>query len=132
MDKCYRVVPPPAGVQPGSSFRGRISTEVPADRPGHPTCYEGEWVCPHGPCPVRAVRVRVKALFHKHLPRLRCPLCLRALDFRHWLAVIALEEVPSEETAKEAPSSGKRGARPRKAVTPRRSGVLRSEGPPSR
>jgi hypothetical protein len=43
---------------------------------------------------VRAVRVRVKALFHEHLPRLRCPLCLRRMDFRHWLDVVALEEVP--------------------------------------
>jgi hypothetical protein len=99
MAKRYRVVPPLEGIQPLSAFLGRIYTEVPAARPGHPTCYEGEWVCPHTLCPVRSVRLRIKAHFHKHLPRLRCPLCLRTLDFRHWLTSIALEEVTAEAGA---------------------------------
>lgn len=116
MAKCYRVVPPLEEVQPLKDFVDRIYTEVPADRPGHPTCYEGEWVCPHGPCPVRSVRLRVKAFFHEHLPRLRCPLCLRLLDFRHWLDVVALQELPS------APTSDKRVSRPRKRNTVSRSG----------
>jgi hypothetical protein len=103
MSKSYRVVPPLGGIQPASVYFDRIYTEVPADKPGHPSCYEGEWVCSHSPCPVRAVRVRVKAFFHKHLPRLRCPLCLRQLDFRHWLNEIALQEVPrSSSQAQEA------------------------------
>jgi hypothetical protein len=72
----------------------RIYTDIPADQPDHPSCYEGEWVCSHTLCPVRTVRLRVKAYYHQHLPRLRCPLCLRQLDFRHWLTVIALQEVP--------------------------------------
>jgi hypothetical protein len=46
---------------------------------------EGEWVCAHGPCPVRRVRLRVRAAQAAHLPRLRCPLCLRVLEFRRWL-----------------------------------------------
>jgi hypothetical protein len=96
MNKCYRVVPPLTGLQPASAFLDRLYTEVPTDKPDHPTCYEGEWVCDHAPCPVRGVRVRVKAFFHQHLPRLRCPLCLRQLDFRHWLSVICLQEVPLE------------------------------------
>src|SRR5579875_1791350 len=99
MEKRYRVVPPLQGVHPASSFLDRIYTEIPADKPGHPTCYEGEWVCSHGPCPVRSVRLRVKAFYHQHLPRLRCPLCLRTLDFRHRLTVIALQEVSSEPEA---------------------------------
>jgi hypothetical protein len=45
----------------------------------------GEWACVHGPCPVRAVRLRVRAAKARHLPRLRCPLCLRTLEFRRWL-----------------------------------------------
>jgi hypothetical protein len=109
MNKRYRVVPSLRGVQPASAFLDRVYTEVPADKPDHPTCYEGEWVCSHSPCPVRAVRVRVKAHFHEHLPRLRCPLCLRQLDFRHWLNVIALQEVPSEP-----PRTKRAGVHPRK------------------
>jgi hypothetical protein len=42
MDKRYRVVPPLQGIQPASALLGRIFTEVPAERPSHPTCYEGE------------------------------------------------------------------------------------------
>ena len=99
MNKRYRVVPPLSGNRPASAFLGRVYTEIPADKPDHSTCYEGEWVCPHSPCPVRAVRVRVKAHFHEHLPRLRCPLCLRTLDFRHWLSIIALQEVPPTKKA---------------------------------
>jgi hypothetical protein len=97
MEKRYRVAPPLQGVHPASSFLDRIYTEIPADEPAHPTCYEGEWVCSHGPCPVRSVRLRVKAFYHQHLPRLRCPLCLRTLVFRHWLTIIALQEVPTRE-----------------------------------
>jgi hypothetical protein len=106
MDKRYRVVPPVEGIQAASALQDRIYTEIPAAKPDHPTCYEGEWVCSHAPCPVRMVRLRVKALFHAHLPRLRCPLCLRTLDFRHWLNLIALQEVPAE------PSSEKVAPRP--------------------
>lgn len=106
MQKRYRVVPPLQGVYPASSFLDRIYTEIPADKPTHPTCYEGEWVCGHGPCPVRAVRLRVKAHYHQHLPRLRCPLCLRTLDFRHWLTVIALQEVPQTEPQPRIPERG--------------------------
>jgi hypothetical protein len=114
MNKCYRVVPPLTGLQPGSAFLDRLYTEVPAAKPDHPTCYEGEWVCDHAPCPVRGVRVRVKAFFHQHLPRLRCPLCLRQLDFRHWLSVICLQEVPLEPPSEGAlPPAAKRAA-PRK------------------
>jgi len=115
-NKCYRVVPPLQGVQLLSSFKDRICTEVPADRPDHPSCFEGEWVCSHTLCPVRAVRLRVKAYHHAHLPRLRCPLCLRHLDFRHWLTTIELQEVVSELPAeKSRPSlAGKRGGRSRK------------------
>ncbi|HWG45795.1 MAG TPA: hypothetical protein VN688_23740 [Gemmataceae bacterium] len=110
MNKHYRVVPPLSGIEPASAFLDRVYTEVPADKPDHPTCYEGEWVCSHSPCPVRAVRVRVKAHFHKHLPRLRCPLCFRTLDFRHWLSLIALQEVPSESPQPIAlPPCTKRG-----------------------
>ncbi len=94
MEKRYRVVPLLEAIHPASSFLDRVYTEIPADKPDHPTCYEGEWVCAYGPCPVRAVRLRVKAFYHRHLPRLRCPLCLRMLDFRHWLTIIALQEVP--------------------------------------
>jgi hypothetical protein len=106
MEKRYRVVSPLQGVHPASSFMDRIYTEIPADEPAHPTCYEGEWVCSHGPCPVRSVRLRVKAFYHQHLPRLRCPLCLRTLDFRHWLTVIALQEVPSEPRTQRSGVSG--------------------------
>jgi hypothetical protein len=42
MDKRYRVVPPLRGVQPASAFLGRIYMQVPAGRPDHRTCYEGE------------------------------------------------------------------------------------------
>jgi hypothetical protein len=114
-NKCYRVVPPLQGIQPLSAFQDRVYAEVPANRPDHPSCYEGEWVCSHTLCPVRAVRLRVKAYHHTHLPRLRCPLCLRHLDFRHWLTTIELQEVASEPSAeKSRPSlAGKRG-RPRK------------------
>jgi hypothetical protein len=88
---------------------------MPAEQPNHPTCYEGEWVCDHPPCPVRAVRMRVKAHFYKHLPRLRCPLCLRTLDFRHWLNVIALREVPAEPASEFVlPPCVKGGVRKRK------------------
>jgi hypothetical protein len=114
-DKRYRIVPPLEGVQSASALVDRIYTEVPSDKPAHPTCYEGEWTCGHAPCPVRAVRVRVKAFFHEHLPRLRCPLCLRQLEFRCWLTLIALQEVPSQPAAGASPPPGaKRGARSRK------------------
>ena len=63
MSKTYRVVPPLGGIQPASAYFDRVYTEVPANKPDHPCCYEGEWVCSHSPCPVRAVRVRVKAYF---------------------------------------------------------------------
>lgn len=113
MDKRYRVVPPLEGIQSESALLDRIYTEIPADKPDHPTCYEGEWVCEHAPCPVRIVRLRVKALFHQHLPQLRCPLCLRTLVFRHWLNIIALQEVPPEASAEKAsvPPRRKRGSR---------------------
>ena len=115
-NKCYRVVPPLQGTQLVSAFADRVYTEVPADRPDHPSCFEGEWVCSHTLCPVRTVRLRVKAYYHNHLPRLRCPLCLRQLDFRHWLAVIALQEVPSEPLAKKPCRSlaAERSGQPRK------------------
>jgi hypothetical protein len=117
MNKRYCVVPALTETQPADAFLNRIYTEVPADNPAHPTCFEGEWVCPHAPCPVRAVRVRVKAQFYRHLPRLRCPLCLRQLDFRCWLNVIALQEVPAERqpsrTARVSPTR-RATARPRK------------------
>jgi hypothetical protein len=99
-DKRYRMVPPLEGVQPASALMDRIYTEMPSDKPDHPTCYEGEWTCPHTLCPVRSVRVRVKAHFYKHLPRLRCPLCLRTLDFRCWLTIVALQEVPPQSCTK--------------------------------
>jgi hypothetical protein len=115
-NKCYRVVPPLQGVQLLNSFQDRIYTEVPADRPDHPSCFEGEWVCSHTLCPVRTVRLRVKAYYHKHLPRLRCPLCLRHLDFRHWLTTIELQEVVAELPAEKPcrPLAAKRGSQPRK------------------
>jgi hypothetical protein len=114
MDKHYRIVPPLEDIQLVGSPAGRVYTEVPADKPDHPSCYEGEWVCPHAPCPVRAVRVRVKAFFHRHLPRLRCPLCMRTLDFRHWLNVVTLQEMPSDAMSSiPLPPATKRPARPR-------------------
>ncbi len=58
---------------------GRLLAALARDR-------EGEWTCAHGPCPVRTVRLRVQAAPAAHLPRLRCPLCLRTLEFRRWLA----------------------------------------------
>ena len=111
-NKCYRVVPPLPGVQPISDLEDRIYTTVSADRPDHPSCFEGEWVCSHTLCPVRTVRLRVKAYYHQHLPRLRCPLCLRWLDFRHWLTTIALEEVPSASAVEKPrrPLAVKRGS----------------------
>lgn len=131
MTKIYRVVPPLEGVQPASAFMDRIYTEVPAGEPDHPTCYEGEWVCPHPPCPVRAVRVRVKAFFHEHLPRLRCPVCLRTLDFRHWLTTIALREVPAEPPPVKAclpPGPKRGGVRARKRKTTQGTDEARSAG----
>lgn len=104
MNKRYCVVPPLAGIQAASALLGRIYVEVPAAKPGHPTCFEGEWFCPHALCPVRTVRLRIKAHFHKHLPRLRCPLCLRTLEFQHWLTIIALEEVSANGATEPRPS----------------------------
>ena len=129
MNKVYRVVPPLTGLHPASALMDRIYTEMPAERPDHPTCYEGEWVCDHPPCPVRAVRLRVKAHFYNHLPHLRCPLCLRTLDFRHWLNVLALREVVAEPPPSEvglAPCV-KRGVRKRK-----RKAASISDEPPTR
>jgi hypothetical protein len=119
-NKRYRIVPPLEGVHAASSFVDRVYTEVPAEKPDHPSCFEGEWVCEHTLCPVRTVRLRVKAFHHQHLPSLRCPLCLRTLVFRHWLNVVALQEVPAAPAAKKrclAPST-KREARPRKRKSP--------------
>lgn len=119
-NKRYRIVPPLEGVRAASDFMDRIYTEIPGDKPDHPCCFEGEWMCEHSPCPVRGVRLRVKAFHHRHLPRLRCPLCLRTLVFRHWLNVIALREVPVEAPAKKpclAPTT-KRGARSGKRKGP--------------
>lgn len=111
MNKRYRIVPPLQGLYPVSALVGRIYTEIAADKPDHPSCFEGEWVCPNSPCPVRVVRLRVKALYHQHLPRLRCPLCLRTLDFCHWLNIVSLQEVPSESpSAVLCPPTRKRAA----------------------
>jgi hypothetical protein len=96
MEKRYRIVPPPRSIPSSNTLEDRIYAEIAADKPDHPSCYEGEWVCDHWPCPMRVVRLRVKAMYHRHLPRLRCPLCLRALVFRHWLHVVALQEIPVE------------------------------------
>jgi hypothetical protein len=41
----------------------------------------GEWACHRGLCPVRTVRLRLAAVPPLRLPRLRCPVCLRALEF---------------------------------------------------
>jgi len=90
MNKLYRIVSAPDGVAPAETYPGWLSAQVPAPRPEHPTCYEGEWVCPNALCPVRVVRLRVKSYHPTHLPRLRCPLCHRTLDFRHWLLTIHL------------------------------------------
>lgn len=108
MDKRYRVVPPLEGIQSASALLDRIYTEMPADKPDHPTCYEGEWDCEHSLCPVRMVRLRVKAMFHQHLPRLRCPLCLRTLVFRNWLHVLTLQEVPPQPPLAKAAASSRR------------------------
>jgi hypothetical protein len=116
----YRVVPPLEGVHTANSFVDRVYTEVPADKPDHPTCFEGEWVCEHTLCPVRMVRLRVKAFHQQHLPQLRCPLCLRTLVFRHWLNIIVLQEVPASPPVKKrclAPST-KRAVRSRKQKSP--------------
>jgi hypothetical protein len=66
---------------------------------------------------VRVVRLRVKAYHHTHLPRLRCPLCLRHLDFRHWLTTIELQEVVSGPPAEKSRSSLAGRPRKRKAAT---------------
>jgi hypothetical protein len=129
MPKHYRVVPPLEGLQPASSFLNRIYTEIPAAKPEHPICFEGEWVCSHTPCPVRTIRLRVKAFFHQHLPRLRCPLCLRMLDFHHWLEIIDLQEVPVKKSASKArrPSRGKESsACPRKRKASPETGLTKS------
>ena len=116
MNKRYRIVPPLQAIQSSKDLEDRIYTEIATDKPDHPSCYEGEWVCPHSPCPVRVIRLRVKALYHQHLPRLRCPLCLRTLDFRHWLNVVALQEVPAETEC--LPPRRQRGSRSRKPKSP--------------
>ena len=59
-----------------------------------------------------------KEFFHEHLPRLRCPLCLRQLDFRHWLNVIALQEVPAAPPAIALPPCTKRRISQRKRKKP--------------
>ncbi len=129
-NKCYRVVPMRPDVPADDPFLDRVYAEIPAERPGHPDCYEGEWVCAHAPCPVRAVRLRVKAYYHARLPRLRCPLCLRTLDFRHWLTIIALREVPAETLAAgrcPAPRGRQAGAtRKQNKKTSSRAGAARS------
>jgi hypothetical protein len=99
MSKLY-----PVGSTPGEGGSAEVSpgglrVQVPARRPEHPSCYEGAWVCPNTLCPVRVVRLRVKSCHPTHLPRLRCPLCHRTLDFWHWLLTIPLPEVPSGEPA---------------------------------
>jgi hypothetical protein len=58
-----------------------------ASRPDHVSFFRGEWLCENGQCPAQEVRLHVKDLHHCLLPRLRCPLCLRQLIFRHWLSV---------------------------------------------
>ncbi len=95
MEKHYRVVPS-RDIRLNGTLIDRIYTEIPADKPECASCFEGEWMCSHWPCPVRSVRLRVKAMLHQHLPRLRCPLCLRALDFRHWLNPVALRAACGE------------------------------------
>jgi hypothetical protein len=90
MSQLFRVVSAPGDVASTEAHPGRLSVQVPAVRPEHPTSYEGEWVCPNTLCPVRVVRLRVKSCHPSHLPRLRCPLCHRALDFWHWLLTIHL------------------------------------------
>jgi hypothetical protein len=97
MSKLYRVVSAPGDVPPPDTHRGRLSAQVPAARPEHPASYEGAWVCPNVLCPVRVVCLRVKSCHPAHLPRLRCPLCHRALDFWHWVATIHLQEVAAVE-----------------------------------
>jgi hypothetical protein len=72
--------------QPAPVAGGRQARRL-SHRPGW--C-EGEWACAHGLCPVRAVRLWVRAAQAAHLPRLRCPLCLRALVFRRWRAALCL------------------------------------------
>jgi hypothetical protein len=42
----------------------------------------GEWSCGHGRCPVQRLRLRLGAQVQP--PRLRCPLCLRRLEFGGW------------------------------------------------
>ncbi len=95
MQKPYRIVPP-MDIRLNGAFVDRFYAEISADKPDHASCFEGEWVCSHWPCPVRSVRLRVKAMLHQQLPRLRCPLCLRALDFRHWLNAAALRSAHEE------------------------------------
>lgn len=102
MQKRYRIVSPLGNNPSDKPFEDRLYVQFPADKPEHPTCFEGEWVCSHWPCPVGVVRLRVKAMYHQHLPRLRCPLCLRTLDFRYWLNVVALQEVPARARALSA------------------------------
>ena len=102
MVKRYRVISLREGVESKISLQDRIYTEIAAEKPAHPACHEGEWVCEHSPCPVRGVQLRVKMPYHQHLPLLRCPLCLRTLTFRHWLNIIALQEVAQEAAAEKA------------------------------
>jgi hypothetical protein len=118
MDKRYRVVPSLEGIHLQSDLLDRVYTEIPADKPDHPSCYEGEWVCEHTPCPVRMVQLRIKAGYHEHLPRLRCPLCLRVLTFRHWLSIVTLQEVPQEAPGKKSrrSPSRERSTRARKSL----------------
>lgn len=66
-------------------FLKAVRSIIPMPRPEESADREGEWTCGHGPCPVRQVRLRVRSPFDAHLPRLRCPLCLRTLVFRRWL-----------------------------------------------
>jgi hypothetical protein len=75
---------------PGAGRRNdmnKLCPLVPSLSARAPAWRLGEWLCPNPPCPVQAVGLRVRAAFSRHLPRLRCPLCLHLLQFHRWVVV---------------------------------------------
>jgi hypothetical protein len=70
-------------------FDSAIIQSVPAAKPRHPLAFEGEWYCTNETCEVREVKASFKFLDEpaKTMPPvLSCPLCGKALAFRHYLA----------------------------------------------
>jgi hypothetical protein len=70
-------------------FASAIIQSVPAAKPRHPLAFEGEWYCTNDGCEVRQVKASfqfVDGPAQSMPPALSCPLCGKALAFRHYLA----------------------------------------------